>query len=288
MLNMEQEQLISVIIPAHNSENTIGVAIESMLNQTYKNIEVIVIDDNSTDNTGRVVRKYTQKSDKVSYYKLPFDDPHRVNKRGRNINAGYMARNYGFEKAHGAWITFQDADDASLRNRIEVQYELAKKYNATHLCVDWQRLTPSLLEKKLNAGQILKKSRNILIPPKEISILAQRTKGFIVPLLGRFNKYIPFEWKRLPVINKLFFGSLDPYPGTGNSPLFKREVIDKVKFRPLAERTWPSFMGRGADRDFNFQVAETFKNSYTFLIPLYLWRQKSQNERYTDYEQYLY
>lgn len=285
---MEQEQLISVIIPVHNSEKTIGVAIESILNQTYRNIEVVIVDDNSTDNTGQVVREYTQKSNKVSYHKLPFDDPNRINKRGRNINAGYMARNYGFEKAHGAWITFQDADDASLRNRIEVQYELAIKYNATHLCVDWQQLNPQIIGGKLDADQILKERNNLLITPDEILALAQRTKGFIVPFLGRFNRYIPFELKRLPVINKLFFGSLNPYPGTGNSPLFKREVIDKVKFRPLAERIWPSFMGRGADRDFNFQVAETFKNSYTFLIPLYLWRQKSQNERYTDYEQYLH
>lgn len=285
---MEQTQLISVIIPAHNSEKTIGVAIESMLNQTYKNIEVIIVDDNSTDNTEEVVRGYAQKSSKVFYHKLPFDDPHRVNKRGRNINAGYMARNYGFEKAHGSWITFQDADDASLQNRIEVQYELAKKYNATHLCVDWQQYKPLLTTKKLDAEKILRKQSNITITPKEITALTQKTKGFIIPFLGSLNAYIPFEWKRLPIINKLFFGSLDPYPGTGNSPLFKREVIDKVRFRPLAERIWPSFMGRGADRDFNFQVAETFKNSYTFLIPLYLWRQKSQNERYADYEQYLY
>ncbi len=54
--------------------------------------------------------------------------------------------------------------------------------------------------------------------------------------------------------------------------MFKREVMEKVQFRKLKDRVWPSFMGRGADRDFNFQVAETFKNSYYFPIALYLWR----------------
>ena len=75
---------------------------------------------------------------------------------------------------------------------------------------------------------------------------------------------------------------MEDYPGTGNSPLFKREVIDKVIFRKLSERIWPSFMGRGADKDFNFQVAETFKNSYHFGIPLYLWRVEKQNPLYKE------
>lgn len=279
--------LISVIIPTHNNSETIGVTLDSMRAQTYQNIEVIVVDDNSTDDTEKVVRTYAQKWNKLSYYKLPFIDLNRVNKRGRNINAGYSARNYGFEKINGEWITFQDADDASLINRIETQYNLAQKYNATHLCIDWQQFKPELLDKKLDVDRIFQDHPNILIYPKEIVAIAKKTKGLIIPLLGPLNKYIPFEWKRLRIVNKLFFRSLESYPGTGNSPLFKREVISKVKFRPLQERIWPSFMGRGADRDFNFQVAETFKNSYTLHIPLYLWRQNRQNEMYIDYEKYI-
>ncbi len=279
--------LISVIIPAHNNAETIGVALDSMRAQTYPNIEVIVVDDNSTDGTAKVVQIYAQTWNKLSYYKLPFNDPNRINKRGRNINAGYSARNYGFEKINGEWITFQDADDASLVNRIEVQYNLAQEYKATHICVQWQQFRPDLLGKKLDATAILRDHPNAIIYPNEITALAKKTKGVIIPLLGPLNKYIPFEWKRLRVVNKLFFRSLESYPGTGNSPLFKREVIEKVQFRPLSERIWPSFMGRGADRDFNFQVAETFKNSYTFSIPLYLWRQNRQNEMFTDYEKYI-
>ncbi len=279
--------LISVIIPTHNNAETIGVALDSMRAQTYPNIEVIVVDDNSTDSTAEVVQTYAQTWNKLSYYKLPFIDPNRINKRGRNINAGYSARNYGFEKIHGEWVTFQDADDASLINRIEVQYELAQKYNATHLCINWQQFKPEILGKRLDADAVLRDHPNAIIYPKEITALAKKTKGVIIPLLGPLNKYIPFEWKRLRVVNKLFFRSLASYPGTGNSPLFKREVIEKVKFRPLQKRIWPSFMGRGADRDFNFQVAETFKNSYTFHIPLYLYRADKQNSGFEDYGKYI-
>lgn len=279
--------LISVIIPAHNSAKTISGAIRSILDQTYRNLEIIVVSDNSTDNTKEVAENMAKSDSRVRFFALPYDDPNRVNKRGKNINAGYMARNYGFEKVHGEWITFQDADDVSFLNRIEVQYALAQKYNATHLCLDWQRFNPELVGKKLDFESIFKDHADIVMSPKEITALMKKTKGIIIPFLGPANASIPFEWKRLPAIHKLFFGSLDAYPGTGNSPLFKREVIKKVKFRPLSERVWPSFMGRGADRDFNFQVAETFKNSFVFFIPMYMWRQSEQNERYADYEKYI-
>ena len=124
--------------------------------------------------------------------------------------------------------------------------------------------------------------------PKEIYLISQKAKGIVAKISSSLNKLVPFHYKRLRLINKLFFGTLAPYPGAGNSPLFKREVIEKVKFRKLKERVWPSFMGRGADRDFNFQVAETFKNSYTFFIPLYLWRQEQQNGSYRNSGQFLH
>lgn len=279
--------LISVIIPAHNSESTIGVAIDSMLTQTYPNLEIIVVDDNSTDNTEKVVREYETQNKKIQYYKLPYDDPNRVNKRGRNVNAGYLARNYGFEKARGEWITFQDADDASLVNRIEAQYNLAIEYGASHVCIQWQQFKEELLGKRLDIGKIFQEEGNMVITNKEIIALAKKTKGVIIPFLGKLNSLIPFEWKRMRVINKFFFRSLDSYPGSGNSPLFKKEIVEKVRFRPVNERVWPSFTGRGADRDFNFQVAETFGNNISFKLPLYLWRVKTQNSDYGKYEKYL-
>ena len=279
--------LISVIIPAHNNSTTIREAIFSILNQTYRNLEIIIVDDNSTDDTLNVAKEFMKSDQRISVYALPFDDPQRFNKRGRNINAGYSSRNYAFKNVKGEWVTFQDADDVSLLNRIEVQYLLAEKYRATSVCLDWQQYKKNLVGKKLNFEKILNEEKNIAVSKESITALAKKTKGFLIPFLGPLNSLIPFEWKRARFINKLFFGSLDAYPGTGNSPLFKREVLSKVKFRPLKDRIWPSFMGRGADRDFNFKVAETFKNSYTFFIPLYLWRQDKQNERYIEYEKYL-
>jgi glycosyltransferase involved in cell wall biosynthesis len=280
--------LISVIIPARNSANTIGIAVESILNQTYPNLEIIIVDDNSTDNTYEVVNQYIIKNDNIFYYALTKDDPHRLNKQGRNINAGWTARNYGFEKVRGEWITFQDADDASLINRIEVQYNLAEKYKSSHVCVDWQQYKQEYLGKILDTDAIMAKHSNIIVSRENITTLARKTKGIFHKLFGSLHSYIPFKYKQMRVLNRLFFGALDAYPGAGNSPLFKKEIIKHVRFRPYNKRVWPSFVGRGADRDFNFQVAETFKNSMVFKLPLYLWRQNKQNIGYENYEKYIY
>lgn len=281
------KELISVIIPAHNNEKTISAAIDSILAQTYQNIEIIVVDDNSADNTASVAKEYEKLHNKIKFYHLPYGDPHRVNKRGRNVNAGYMARNYGLEKARGGWITFQDADDASLRNRIETQYLLALRFNATHICLEWQQLTDERIGASFDFERALNENPRLAINNDDIVKLAKKTRGLAMRFLGKWHKYIPFGIKTTRAINKLFLGSLDSYPGSGNSPLFKKEVIERVKFRSFNERVWPSFTGRGADRDFNFQVAETFGKSISFKLPLYLWRVNRENNLGYEFNKYL-
>jgi len=263
--------LISVIIPARNSALTIKTALDSITMQTYNNLEIIIVDDNSTDNTREVTLELMKQDPRIHYYALPEDDPYRIDPLlKRNVNAGYAARNFGFTKVHGELVTFQDADDASLLNRIEVQYNLLTKHKATHLCTTVAPFEERRLGTTLDMTAYASAEEHAT-SPQELCGLSQQTKGLIAKVSPTLNAFIPFHFKRLRIINKLFFGSLAPYPGAGNSPLFKREVIEKVQFRKLSGRIWPSFMGRGADRDFNFQVAETFKNSYTFDIPLYMW-----------------
>lgn len=288
VLKNNDKPLISVIIPAHNSAQTMGVAVESIINQTYPNLEIIIIDDNSTDNTKNIVEMITKKHSNIKYYKLPYDDPNRFNKRGRNINAGYMARNYGLEQANGEWVTFQDADDASLLNRIEVQYNTALNYNSSHVCVQCAQLKKEYVGKKLNVEKIFKEKGDVIITKKDILKITKKTKGVLMKILGPIHEFIPFEIKRARLINKLFFGSLDPYPGSGNCPLIKREIIDKIKFNPLNKRIWPSFTGRGADRDFNFRISEMFKNSICLNAPLYLWNPIGKTTDLQEYKKYLY
>jgi len=102
---------VSVIIPTYNNEDTIAEAIESVLNQTYKNLEIIIIDDGSTDSTGVLVKKYL---DKIIYIK-------------QKNQERASARNTGISKATGKFIAFLDADDLYLKNKIEHQTKLLRK-----------------------------------------------------------------------------------------------------------------------------------------------------------------
>lgn len=98
--------LVSVIIPCCNSERWIADSIASVLNQTYKNLDIIVVDDGSTDGTANIVASFKDKN--VSYY---FKD-----------NGGASsARNLGIKKAKGTLIAFLDSDDFWHESKIEAQ-----------------------------------------------------------------------------------------------------------------------------------------------------------------------
>lgn len=107
--------MISVIIPTYNRATTIKRCIDSVLNQTYSNIEVIIIDDASTDNTEEIVKSYT--NDKIKYYKFE-----------KNLGA-CAARNKGIEIAKGDYIAFQDSDDEWFKNKLEIQMKRLKETN---------------------------------------------------------------------------------------------------------------------------------------------------------------
>lgn len=101
--------LVSVVIPAFNAEDTIHIALESLLDQTWQNLEVIVVDDCSNDNTVEVVKRYSGKYPQI-----------RLIQNEKNVGA-YPTRNNGFSKATGEFITVHDGDDWSHPQKIELQ-----------------------------------------------------------------------------------------------------------------------------------------------------------------------
>ena len=91
--------LISVIIPVYNSEKYLERALDSVLNQTYKDLEIIVVDDGSTDGSGKIIAKYQKK------------DPRIISIRQKNSGQA-AARNAGIRLAKGEFLAFLDGDDA--------------------------------------------------------------------------------------------------------------------------------------------------------------------------------
>ena len=89
-------------------------------------------------------------------------------------------------------------------------------------------------------------------------------------------------------INKLFFGHQDAFFGASNCPFFRKTLIDKVRFRDLDSRVWPSTKGRGADRDFNYNLAYTYNDSLYVDIPLYCWRTPTKFSDKYSLDNYLF
>jgi glycosyltransferase involved in cell wall biosynthesis len=108
--------LVSVIIPAYNAEAFIGRTLESVLSQTYKNIEVLVVDDGSQDRTGEIVESFAQQDSRVTLLKQK--------------NAGVAAaRNLAIEKSQGEYIAPIDADDIWYPQKLEKQVQCILKAN---------------------------------------------------------------------------------------------------------------------------------------------------------------
>ena len=120
---MENQVFFSVIIPVHNKLPHLDRSIRSVLNQTYKHFELILVDDASTDGSEREILKY--------------DDPRiRRYKRTKPGPGGYAARNLGINRAKYDWVCFLDADDEWNTNLLQTIYQTIAAHQAVE-CVTW-------------------------------------------------------------------------------------------------------------------------------------------------------
>lgn len=109
--------LVSVVIPTHNRETLLPRALDSVINQTYKKVEIIIVDDGSTDNTSKIIKDYQQKNTNIKYIKH------------KTALGGNAARNTGIKAAKGYFIAGLDDDDEFLPDRIEL---LVKNYSSKY------------------------------------------------------------------------------------------------------------------------------------------------------------
>lgn len=106
--------LVSVIIPVYNKEEVIDRCLESIINQSYKNLEIIIIDDGSTDLSLNHIQKYSLVDDRINIIS--------------QLNAGPgAARNTGIINSHGDYLSFVDADDYLISSMIELLVKIAKQ-----------------------------------------------------------------------------------------------------------------------------------------------------------------
>ena len=138
---MGKDSLVSVIMPAYNSEAFIAESIQSVIDQSYQNWELWIIDDASSDSTKKIARNYSEKDS-------------RINLIENTSNLGtHHSRNKGIEAAQGDFIAFLDADDLWKPEKLSKQLQFIQE-KGTHACFSSYELISengSMLDKKVHA-----------------------------------------------------------------------------------------------------------------------------------------
>lgn len=117
---------VSILIPAFNSEKYIADTIESCISQTYPNIEIIIVDDGSRDNTLNICERYCKKYSKIKVF-------------SQNHRGACYARNFAFLKSSGDYIMYLDADDLISLNKIEIQIKQILESKCDISVSSWSR-----------------------------------------------------------------------------------------------------------------------------------------------------
>jgi len=162
---------ISVIIPIYNSETSLKRCLTSIINQTLRNIEILCINDGSTDNSEKIIMDISKKDERIKYFSLI-----------KNSGSG-PARNKGLEYAEGEYISFIDSDDFILDDTCyEKMYKFASKNGANLVSANLRLIDnngelgkhPHCFEVK-NDSSILSRSSTPTTPKNDNSSLLSRS-----------------------------------------------------------------------------------------------------------------
>lgn len=199
------KKLVSIIIPTYKRNENLEKAIDSVLKQTYENIEIIVVDDNDSKTTYRekneILMNNYKKNNKIIYIK------HEKNKNGA------AARNTGIKQAKGSYIGFLDDDDEFMPTKIEEQVKFLEK-NTEYNCVGCQIYRGQRIEKqKINEETLLEDILSLKISPITSTLLFREKSikdinGFNenyrrhqdVEMLARYLKESRFGYIEKPLI----------------------------------------------------------------------------------------
>ena len=141
-----KEDLVSIITPVYNCEDLIGQTIECVINQTYKNWEMILVDDCSSDNSAELIKEISKKDNRIKYFKL-------------DTNSGAaVARNKALELSKGRFIAYLDSDDLWKKDKLEKQVKFMLENKVGFSCTDYEKIKED--------GTTLKK---VVIIPKRVN-----------------------------------------------------------------------------------------------------------------------
>lgn len=123
-----KEELVSIITPVYNCESLLEETIKCVLNQTYGNWELLLVDDCSSDNSADVIKKYIKKDKRIKYFKL------------KENSGAAIARNYALSQSSGRFIAYLDADDLWKPEKLEKQVKFMLKNDYAFTCTDYEKI----------------------------------------------------------------------------------------------------------------------------------------------------
>ncbi|WP_298368879.1 glycosyltransferase [uncultured Lutibacter sp.] len=231
------DSLVSIIVPCYNQAHFLEEALQSVLNQTYKNWECIIVNDGSTDNTDEIAKKWLLKDNRFKY----------INKKNGGLSS---ARNAGLKLAIGHYIQFLDSDDLLEKEKIKVQLIELLNDNEIDISVSGYRYFDDNCEKLKIMGKnnffpevILSKDDTDIIEVLKIKnpmvISAPIYRKFIFEKVGVFDEDLisleDWDFHTRCVLHKIKFQHIGNYKETrtlirlhANSMMRNKEVMNKA------------------------------------------------------------
>ena len=179
---------ISIIIPVYNSEQFIDKCLNSIINQTYQNLEIICINDGSTDNSLTVLNKYQKKDKRIKI----------IDKKNAGVSA---ARNDGIKLSTGEYVTFVDIDDWLELDAIEALYNTIKKENVDVVRGNY------CITKNLNNESISNKGKLYNLKNKKIDISDLKNSKTVIDKIinGKIQCYVWLLFIKKEIIKNMHF-----------------------------------------------------------------------------------
>lgn len=199
------EKLVSVIVPVHNNERSVGKTIDSICNQTYKNLEILLVNDGSTDNTLEVLKEYQEKD-------------LRIRVLSQNNSGPGEARNHGLREMQGDLVTFVDADDIIGKEIIEKLVKAQEQENADVVRYNFYYSTEDNL----------KEQRGDLLDLNNCKFEDREIKEKIIPYFIK-NELCSFVWLlffKKDVVQNIYFDTNTNYM---EDTLFYIDLLYKIK-----------------------------------------------------------
>lgn len=231
---------VSVIIPTHNRADYLTEAIESVLNQTYKDVEIIIVDDGSTDDTQERLKRY---GDKIRYEYMENGGPAR-------------ARNEGMRLAKGRYIAFLDSDDLYYPYKLELQAGLLDgRKDVGLVCTELSAIND---ERVLDELHLKNYHRAAFLDPEESAYEKIYPESF--PLAGAGPELEKWKERRV-YVGDVFERYYDELILSTNTVMFRRSLLEAIGFQHEPYRYF---------EDYDFVLRMTKSHRVAFIdVPTY-------------------